>query len=582
MASVSQSSGSSSSTPTIVSTPENAILNQLSGVAAGLAQQMLGWANSVYAQTSEITNQAVGNFFNVSNKMMGLSNSLTDQYNNIFAPQNASLAREADQYNSAARRQLNMGEAGATQAMAGEAALKNAEAALQSYGIDPSSGRYAALETAGRVQNAANVAGAMNQQRNKDVEIGQRLRSEAVQVGAQLPAAIANTANTALQANTGASNAILANANTGVNLMNLPNNFLKTAMSIPLSPIGNKTQSSQQSSSSSSPDRGGGGGGGSSGGGGGGFAPGGGGGGGWQRVPTSSAGGGGEGNVQLGKYNWGTNGVRHLQPYDSYDASAAYSWQDDPSFQPGGQYGGYDGFDFNSPDNYYQPQYDQFNDPYSMDVGAAGTNDPFSYSGGGWDSNPFEDSGFGQEWDYGGGYDTYTGGSGGTNTPWGNINYDTAGNNANTGWDNVYDQPQADTDWGSGADAYQSYGYQGADYGGNSASYGAVDGGSNTSWASYDPSGYTPTADSGTTYSDYDYYAEGGPVPESMSPSGGQAIDDVPAMSPAGPARLNANEFVIPEDVARWKGEEFFQNLIMQSRNKRLGAPAKPKMSKVA
>jgi hypothetical protein len=77
-------------------------------------------------------------------------------------------------------------------------------------------------------------------------------------------------------------------------------------------------------------------------------------------------------------------------------------------------------------------------------------------------------------------------------------------------------------------------------------------------------------------------YAEGGivdpeplhqgvPVEASMSPSGGAAIDDIPA-------RLNAGEFVIPADVLQWKGEEFFQKTIAQSREKKKEAPAKPEI----
>jgi hypothetical protein len=51
----------------------------------------------------------------------------------------------------------------------------------------------------------------------------------------------------------------------------------------------------------------------------------------------------------------------------------------------------------------------------------------------------------------------------------------------------------------------------------------------------------------------------GGHVPQSASPSHGQQTDDIPA-------RLNAEEFVVPRDVARWKGQEYFQKLIAQSR----------------
>jgi hypothetical protein len=61
----------------------------------------------------------------------------------------------------------------------------------------------------------------------------------------------------------------------------------------------------------------------------------------------------------------------------------------------------------------------------------------------------------------------------------------------------------------------------------------------------------------------------GGDVPDDASPTGGGAIDDVPA-------RLTAGEFVVPKDVASWTGEEYFQKLIDQSRKAKEGASAKP------
>ena len=44
-------------------------------------------------------------------------------------------------------------------------------------------------------------------------------------------------------------------------------------------------------------------------------------------------------------------------------------------------------------------------------------------------------------------------------------------------------------------------------------------------------------------------------------------VDDVPA-------NLNAEEFVIPRDVARWKGEEFWHKEIAKSRAARAKAAA--------
>ena len=62
---------------------------------------------------------------------------------------------------------------------------------------------------------------------------------------------------------------------------------------------------------------------------------------------------------------------------------------------------------------------------------------------------------------------------------------------------------------------------------------------------------------------------QGGFVSRELSPSGGSKVDDVQA-------RLNAGEFVIPKDVAHWKGKEFFYKLIAQARKNRSGGNEQP------
>ncbi len=42
------------------------------------------------------------------------------------------------------------------------------------------------------------------------------------------------------------------------------------------------------------------------------------------------------------------------------------------------------------------------------------------------------------------------------------------------------------------------------------------------------------------------------------------------------PAKLNADEFVMPRDVTQWYGQKFFQDLITKSRKARGAAPGKP------
>ena len=105
-----------------------------------------------------------------------------------------------------------------------------------------------------------------------------------------------------------------------------------------------------------------------------------------------------------------------------------------------------------------------------------------------------------------------------------------------------YTQPDQSPSQSSGG-SYGGGGYGGGGYGGYARGGGVLPHGNGTS---------------------------GGFVPRSASPSRGAQTDDIPA-------RLNAREFVIPQDVADWKGQEFFQKLIEQSRKARSspqGAPA--------
>lgn len=78
-------------------------------------------------------------------------------------------------------------------------------------------------------------------------------------------------------------------------------------------------------------------------------------------------------------------------------------------------------------------------------------------------------------------------------------------------------------------------------------------------------------------------FADGGAIPEEASPSNGAIVDDVPAIIDGqGQARLNAGEFVLPEDVTRWIGEKGIQQMILKSRKEMTGQngerPAQPTM----
>lgn len=208
-------------------------------------------------------------------------------------------------------------------------------------------------------------------------------------------------------------------------------------------------------------------------------------------------------------------------------------------------------------------------------------------SGGGKSSDPFNMDAYGRG----------VGGGGNISSSHGNVPAYSAPGGASTGYPGEFEQPQQDQGvlpagndglagsspdpWNdpSAQDPY-SWGGQGGD---------GIQPSNDQSLGGNDPWGGTPAAPSDWGGTDQSYggstpdanwgdYAGGGAIPSSMSPSGGQQVDDVPAQIPqtGGRAQLNVDEFVIPRDVAMWKGQEFFQKMIAQSRKARMGAPAKP------
>jgi hypothetical protein len=73
---------------------------------------------------------------------------------------------------------------------------------------------------------------------------------------------------------------------------------------------------------------------------------------------------------------------------------------------------------------------------------------------------------------------------------------------------------------------------------------------------------------------------QGRSIPVEASPSQGAIPDDIPAEMDSGrPAKLNAGEFVVPQDVVKWLGEKGMQQFILKAR-KEMGdpnqAPAQP------
>jgi hypothetical protein len=185
-----QATGQQQSGSYIPNYSETPILENIANYSAAMAPQVYQWGMQQYAN-----NQG-----------------------NIDA-----LMRNALTYASPQRISTDMGMAESGVAQGAEAGRQSAISDLQSYGIDPSAGRYAALDQASRVTSGAAAAGAGNQQRMADIAQGNAMQNQAI-------------------------SSSLQNVQTGYGAANAANAFAGTGMNLKYSPLGTQSSGSSQSS----------------------------------------------------------------------------------------------------------------------------------------------------------------------------------------------------------------------------------------------------------------------------------------------------------------------------------------------
>jgi len=188
-------------------------------IAGQTAADQLAWAKETYAKDSATTGKVVDSLLKTMDTNATTAAEDRKRYSEKFQPLEDKLISDADSYGSPERKDLEMGRSQAAVGQQFDAARTSATKNLESYGIDPSSTRYAALDVGMRAQRAASEAAAGNQTSQAVDATGRALRSEAINVGRGYPGQIAGQYATSMQAGTSAENSTLANTATGANTM---------------------------------------------------------------------------------------------------------------------------------------------------------------------------------------------------------------------------------------------------------------------------------------------------------------------------------------------------------------------------
>jgi len=188
-------------------------------ISAALGREQLAWAKEQYASDKNITDRVVNQFLRTQDINMATAAADRARYEQRYQPLEDMLIQEAADYASPERQRLEEGRAQAAVAQQFEQARDASLRRLESFGVDPTSTRAAALDIGLRAQQAAAQAAAGNQARLATEATGRVLRSEAINVGRGYPGQIAGQYGTAIQAGAGGVNAALAQTASGAQTM---------------------------------------------------------------------------------------------------------------------------------------------------------------------------------------------------------------------------------------------------------------------------------------------------------------------------------------------------------------------------
>jgi hypothetical protein len=196
----------------------------------GLQTDALNWAKQTYADNLAQNQQVINADLTAQQTSQDEANQAQARYQTVYQPLEDQAVTDAETYDSPARRDAAMGAASANVAQANDSQRVAAAQNLESFGIDPSSTRYAALDAGIRANGAAAQAGAANTAGTQVDATAQALRANAINVGRGLPADVNAGNQTAIGAGTGAVNANVATTQTGASTMGTPAQYGSTAV----------------------------------------------------------------------------------------------------------------------------------------------------------------------------------------------------------------------------------------------------------------------------------------------------------------------------------------------------------------
>ncbi len=173
---------------------------QAAEMSMQLAREQMAWAKEQDGLNRQVLDRVLGTQEMIQYDTFQNARQDRSRYENTFQPLEDNLIQEFQSYDSAQRRDQERGRAFQDVSNSFDAQRRNALQRLESYGVDPSQTRNAALDLGVRTQQAmASAAAGTNATRSVE-NTGRALRAEAINIGKGMPSNVAASYGQSIQA----------------------------------------------------------------------------------------------------------------------------------------------------------------------------------------------------------------------------------------------------------------------------------------------------------------------------------------------------------------------------------------------
>ena len=176
---------------------------EIARIQAATAADQLAWGKEQDAMNRAVLDKVLGIQLPAMEASAAAAIKDRERYETLFQPLEENLIREFQDYDSPERVLREKGKAIADVSATFDASRRNALQRLESYGVDPSQTRNAALDVNVRTQQAAAQAAAATAAGQRVEDVGRSLRAEAINIGKGLPSQVAGAYGTSLAAGSG-------------------------------------------------------------------------------------------------------------------------------------------------------------------------------------------------------------------------------------------------------------------------------------------------------------------------------------------------------------------------------------------